>query len=77
MTKPICVLSNVNGNVFAIIGHVSETLKRNDQPEKATEFRSKALSAGSYDEVLCLLGEYVEISFGDDKESLKNNFRLR
>jgi hypothetical protein len=46
MTKPNCKLVGTDGNVFAIIGTVSRTLKRAGQP---------------YDDVLALCWEYVEV----------------
>ena len=59
MSKPECELVGTDGNVFAIIGKVSRTLKRAGQPEKAKEFQTKAMKCGSYDEVLILLHSYV------------------
>jgi len=61
MSKPICKLVGTDGNVFAIIGNVSKSLKKAGLAEKATEFTSKAFNSGSYDEVLQLAMEYVEI----------------
>ena len=58
--KPECELIGTDGNVFAIIGKVSHTLKRAGQREQAQEFTDKAMKCGSYDEVLQLLMEYVE-----------------
>lgn len=60
--KPVCKLIGKDSNVFNIIGLVSQALKRAKQPEKASEFTSKAFSAGSYDEVLNLAQEYVEVN---------------
>jgi hypothetical protein len=60
--KPKCKLIGGDGNVFAIIGKVRQTLLRDKQPERAKEFTDKAMSAGSYDEVLCMLGDYVDPS---------------
>ena len=59
--KPKCKLVGTDGNVFSIIGKVSQTLKRAGQSDKAKEFTEKAFSSKSYDEVLNLAGEYVEI----------------
>lgn len=59
--KPTCKLSGTDGNVFAIIGKVSRTLKVAGLKGKAAEFRSRATSLGSYDEVLQLCFEYVEV----------------
>lgn len=61
MSKPTVQLVGEDGNVFAIIGRVAKTLKRAGQPEKAQEFRDKAMQAGSYDEVLRLCMDYVEV----------------
>jgi len=61
MQKPECKLSGTDGNVFAIIGNVSNTLKKNGFKEAANEFVDKAFKAGSYDEVLILCHEYVEV----------------
>lgn len=58
---PKCKLSGTDGNVFAIIGTVSQALKRAKQPERAEEFTAKAFQSGSYDEVLALCFEYVEV----------------
>ena len=62
MDKPECELVGTDGNVFAVIGKVSKTLKRAGQRERATEFAEKAMNCGSYDEVLQLLQEYVDAS---------------
>jgi hypothetical protein len=57
--KPTVKLIGTDGNVFSIISKVNRALR--DQPEKAKEFTDKAFSAGSYDEVLTLIQEYVEV----------------
>jgi hypothetical protein len=54
-------LSGEDGNVFSIIARVSKALKKAGQPEKAQEFRDKAMKAGSYEEVLGLCDDYCEI----------------
>lgn len=61
--KPICNLKGVDGNVFFIIGHVSKTLKRAGLRDKAEEFREKATQQESYDAVLRLLFDYVDVRF--------------
>ena len=58
--KPECRLVGTDGNVFSIIGLVSRALKRDGQPERAAEWCQKAMSCGSYDEVLTLLHDYVD-----------------
>ena len=59
--KPACKLVGTDGNVFAIIGNVSRVLKRAGQSDKASEFQKRAMSSGSYDDVLALCFEYVEV----------------
>jgi len=59
--KPVCRLVGEDGNVFAIIGRVRRTLRTAGQPGQAQEFADRAFSAGSYDEVLRLCMEYVEV----------------
>ena len=61
MDKPICKLVGTNGNVFAIIGKVSGALKKAGLSDKAKEFTDKAFKSESYDAVLRLCREYVEI----------------
>lgn len=60
-TKPTCKLTGTDGNVFAIIGAVSRSLKRANLYDRAREFVAKAMAANSYDSVLQLCFEYVEI----------------
>ena len=60
--RPECHLVGEDGNVFAIIGTVAQTLRRAGQPAEATEFTRRAFGAGSYDEVLSLCHEYVEVT---------------
>lgn len=61
MSLPVCQLTNCDGNVYAIIGKVSATLKKAGQLDKAKEFSEKAMNAGSYDEVLQLCFKYVDV----------------
>lgn len=61
MKKLKCILSNSDGNVFAIIGKVSKTLKSSGLNEEAKEMRDRCFSAVSYDEVLQIIQEYVEV----------------
>jgi hypothetical protein len=60
MDKPVCEIIGTDGNVFAIIGTVSRTLKRAGFTEEAQEWSEKAMKCGSYDEVLRLMFDYVE-----------------
>jgi hypothetical protein len=59
--KPICKLTGEDSNVFNIIGKVSKTLKQAGMKDKAAEFAERAMSSDSYDAVLRLCFEYVEV----------------
>ena len=63
MEKPTCELSGADGNIFNLIGIASKTLKRNGLPEQADEMGKRIMGgeAGSYDEALRIIMEYVEI----------------
>lgn len=61
MEKPVVQLSGEDGNVFSIIGRVSKALKRAGQADKAKEFSEKAMNSESYDAVLQLCFDYVEV----------------
>lgn len=60
--KPECKLTGTDGNVFAIMGKVSKTLKQAGMEDEANEFSSKAMNCVSYDKVLQLAMNYVDVS---------------
>ena len=61
--KPAVRLVGEDGNVFNIIGRVSKALKDyyGQDDKRPDEFRDKAYKSQSYDEVLQLVMEYVEV----------------
>ena len=59
--KPRCKLIGTDGNVFSIIGRVRNALRKDGQDGRAREFVERAYRSGSYDEVLQLCLEYVEV----------------
>ena len=66
--KPECPLIGQNGNVFNLMGIASKTLKENDMADEAKEMYERITSSGSYDEALCIISEYVEITSIDEYE---------
>lgn len=50
-----------DGNAFAIIGRVSHALRKEVGPDAAREFTVTAMSTGSYDELLRLITDTVEV----------------
>lgn len=57
--KPDCKLSEVDGNVFMLMGAVSNTLRRNMLDDK--EVCDRVWKSASYSEALSIMGEYVNI----------------
>lgn len=64
--KPDCKLIGEDGNIFNLLGIATRTLRQNGLAEQAVEMRDRVCSSGSYDEALCIIGEYVNIIGGDD-----------
>ena len=58
---PTCKLVGEDGNVFNIIGKVVRVLKQVGRSDLAKEFQTRTFKAGSYDEVLRICSEYVDI----------------
>ena len=50
-----------DGNVFSIIGKVSRELKKAGFKDEMREFQERAFKSKSYDDVLQLVLEYVEV----------------
>ena len=57
-----------DGNAFAIIGRVSKALKQAGYRDLASEFTSAAMRQKSYDDLLCLVLDYVEEQESDEDE---------
>ena len=66
--KPKCPLIGADGNIFNLMGMASNTLRRNGMADEAKEMRERITSSGSYDEALCILGEYVNICSEEDMD---------
>lgn len=65
--KPDCALIGCDGNVFALLGMASRTLKQNGMADEAKEMCSRITSSGSYYEALNIIGEYVNITDGSEQ----------
>lgn len=66
--KPDCPLIGTDGNIFNLVGIASKTLKKHGQSSQASAMQKRVLSSGSYDEALCIIGEYVNIVSVDDTD---------
>ncbi len=60
-TLPKCNLTSTDGNVFAIIAKVTKSLRDAGLKDKSAEFANRAMECGSYDEVLQLCFEFVDV----------------
>jgi hypothetical protein len=59
--RPLCKLIGTDGNVYSIIGRVRRALVADGQEGRAREFVERAFRSGSYDAVLALCLEYVQV----------------
>ena len=66
--KPKCPLIGADGNIYNLMGIASNTLKHNGLRDEAKEMYSRVTSSGSYEEALCIIGEYVDICSEEDMQ---------
>lgn len=64
--KPDCKLIGEDGSIFNLIGIATRTLRQNGMAEQAVEMRDRIQASGSYDKALCIIGEYVNITGGNE-----------
>jgi hypothetical protein len=60
--KPKVKLIGKDGNVFNLLGLCTSELKKKGLRNQATELTNKVFSAGSYEDALVIMGEYVTIT---------------
>ncbi len=63
----------VDGNVFNVIGAVTQSLKRAGHRDEADAFRKAAFDLHSYDEVLVLAASTVVLDLCDERDSWCDN----
>lgn len=61
MKKPVATLIGQDGNIFNLIAIASKALQKADQKNQAKEMRDRIYACSSYEDALCIIGEYVEI----------------
>lgn len=65
--KPDCQLIGQDGNIFNLMGIAARSLRQNGMASEAQEMTSRISSqAGSYDDALGIIGEYVNITGPDE-----------
>lgn len=60
--KPDCPLIGQNGNIYNLLGIAARTLGEHGRKEQAKEMTDRVFASGSYEEALCIIGEYVNIT---------------
>ena len=70
--KPDCKLLGTDGNIFNLMGIASKTLRQNGMAEQAVEMCDRICASGSYDEALCIIGDYVNITGEDDLDDCED-----
>lgn len=67
--KPDCPLIGQDGNIFNLMGIASRTLRENGMANQAKEMAKRITEgAQNYNEALCIIGEYVNITSVDDAD---------
>lgn len=74
--KPDCKLIGEDGNIFNLMGIASRTLRQNGMADEAVEMRNRIRESGSYDQALCIIGEYVNITGGDENEDMDEGMTM-
>lgn len=74
--KPDCKLIGEDGNIFNLMGIASRILRQNGMADEAVEMRDRICASGSYGEALCIIGDYVNITGGDENEDMDEGMTM-
>ena len=74
--KPDCKLIGEDGNIFNLMGLAARTLRRNGLAEQAAEMTERIYACGSYEEALCVIGEYVNITGDEEAEDMEEGMQM-
>jgi hypothetical protein len=58
--KPRVKLEGQDGNIFAVLGSATKSLKKAGLPHQAKEMQQRVFNSGSYDEALAIISEYID-----------------
>lgn len=73
VAKPQMDARNLDGNIFAVVGRVSQTLKRARMRKEADELTTKVWECKSYDEAISLCATYVDFNFSNPEDEDEDN----
>lgn len=68
--KPDCPLIGEDSNIFHLMAIASNTLKEHGMREQASQMRQRIEQCQSYDSALSIIGDYVNITSGEQTEEL-------
>ena len=68
--KPDCPLIGEDSSIFNLIAIASRTLRENDMAEQASQMRQRIEQCQSYDSALSIIGDYVNITSGEQPEAM-------
>ena len=74
--KPDCKLIGEDGNIFNLMGLAARTLRCNGLAEQAAEMTARIHACGSYDEALCIIGEYVNITGDEEAKDMEEGMQM-
>ena len=74
--KPDCPLIGQNGNIFNLMGLAARTLRCNGLAEQAAEMTARIHACGSYEEALCIIGEYVNIIGDEEAKDMEEGMQM-
>lgn len=76
--KPNCPLIGADSNIFNILGIAKKNLRENGMRNQEKEIAERVYAAGSYDEALGIITEYVNpVSVEDIEESSDENMEMQ
>lgn len=64
-----------NRYFFNLVGIAARTLRQNDMPEQAKAMTERVFASGSYNEALCIIGEYVNITSAEEMQERRSSVR--
>lgn len=70
--KPDCPLIGEDGNIFGLMAIAGKTLRQNGMEAEAEEMTARITGeAKSYEEALAIMGEYVNITAGEEEMEME------
>lgn len=75
--KPDCPLIGQDGNIFQLASIASHTLRENNRADQVDQMWNRIKNSGSYDEALCIIGEYVDITSVEEIKEQIDNFDMK